>query len=232
MPIFIERYLLPFLVAVTVLASVTNPMHWDWKLRVGGSVTVICAAFLLSRMLHKHYQGRTTDAVAHSLSESQLVGSAVGSALSISESHLVGSPVAVGSNISQVLNINQSDTAQPVLLRKRKPIGPTPHEVYEAQRKLPPYQQGDAIRHYFNLRVGLPVKFLTIGKHDLGWMAMFAFCLDDETEEHLFSYMSDEDIQRFPRFKTLARGTWMWIEGTIDDKAHAFAVVIERIEFE
>ena len=64
MPIFIERYLLPLLAGVTVLLSVTNPMHWDWKRRVIGCVAVICTAFLVSRMLHKYNLGRSLASIA------------------------------------------------------------------------------------------------------------------------------------------------------------------------
>ena len=73
MPIFIERYLLPFLAAVTVLLSVANPMHWDWKPRFTGSFALICTALLVSRVLHKYNQQHRFESVPNATKPKRLL---------------------------------------------------------------------------------------------------------------------------------------------------------------
>ncbi|MGO9649191.1 MAG: hypothetical protein ACLPOO_14180 [Terriglobales bacterium] len=54
MPIFVERYLLPVLAALTVIVAVTNPMKWGWQPRITGGLAVCITAYLISRILHRH----------------------------------------------------------------------------------------------------------------------------------------------------------------------------------
>jgi hypothetical protein len=64
MPVFIERYMLPIFAAVTVLVAITNPMHWDWKLRLGGTVVVITSAYWASHLVHRRKDvGKTENSV-------------------------------------------------------------------------------------------------------------------------------------------------------------------------
>jgi len=52
-PVFLERYLLPLAVAVTVLIVFTNPMNFDWTQRITGGLAILFAAGFVAQTAHK-----------------------------------------------------------------------------------------------------------------------------------------------------------------------------------
>jgi hypothetical protein len=53
MPIFVERYVLPLLVGVTLILVFTNPMHWGGIVRIAGCLLVIGTALTLGIVFHR-----------------------------------------------------------------------------------------------------------------------------------------------------------------------------------
>jgi|HubBroStandDraft_2_1064218.scaffolds.fasta_scaffold00123_2 hypothetical protein len=72
MPIFVERYLLPVLAALTVIVAVTNPMRWGWQPRVTGGLAVCVTAYLISRLLHR-YSARSAGGSGNPLASSRVM---------------------------------------------------------------------------------------------------------------------------------------------------------------
>src|SRR6266480_134956 len=52
-PIFIERFVLPICAAACLLLVVTNPMDFDWKQRISGSLAIIFTAYFASHTLYR-----------------------------------------------------------------------------------------------------------------------------------------------------------------------------------
>jgi|SRR5437870_1877219 len=155
--------------------------------------------------------------------------------LALGRGQVVESNLAVGSNISQIVNVTKNIEAERAPVRKRHPAGPTPLEALEYQRRLPPYQRNEAMQHYFGLRVGLPVQFVSVSRPraDL-WMAMFTFFGESERGVScpVYVYLKDTDIKQFPRLKTLTERSWVWIEGKVGFRSDLFTVVVDKIEFD
>src|ERR1051326_2169401 len=55
-PIFLERYLLPMVAALTVLVVVTNPMSLDLNQRITGGAVVVLVAYFVSHTAYKMNQ--------------------------------------------------------------------------------------------------------------------------------------------------------------------------------
>jgi hypothetical protein len=53
MPIFVERYVLPLLVGVTLILAFSNPMHWGAIVRIAGCLLVIGTALTLGIVFHR-----------------------------------------------------------------------------------------------------------------------------------------------------------------------------------
>ncbi len=53
MSVFLERYILPILAALTLLVIVSNPLHFSWGQRIIGGSIVVLAAALVSRVAHR-----------------------------------------------------------------------------------------------------------------------------------------------------------------------------------
>jgi hypothetical protein len=53
MPIFLERFVLPLLVAVVMGVCVFNPWKWDWHQRISLSVAAIAVAYFVGYTLTK-----------------------------------------------------------------------------------------------------------------------------------------------------------------------------------
>jgi tRNA_anti-like len=51
--VFLERYILPILAALTLLVIVSNPLHFSWGQRIMGGSIVVLAAALVSRVAHR-----------------------------------------------------------------------------------------------------------------------------------------------------------------------------------
>ena len=52
MPVFLERFVLPILVALAVGVCVFNPWKWDWNQRISLLLAVACLAYFFSYTSH------------------------------------------------------------------------------------------------------------------------------------------------------------------------------------
>src|ERR1700676_3745041 len=53
MPVFLERFILPVFAAAVVVLAVANPMGFDWKQRVMGSLALLFGAGFVAYTVHK-----------------------------------------------------------------------------------------------------------------------------------------------------------------------------------
>jgi len=71
-PIFIERYLLPTLAAMTIALVFLNPMKFDWTQRITGGLAVLFFAYFLAHTLHSYNQASTQSADKRATSTSTI----------------------------------------------------------------------------------------------------------------------------------------------------------------
>lgn len=67
-PVFLEKFILPLFAAAVILLAVTNPMGFDWRQRVSGSLALILAAYFVAHTVHLSNQakaGKATPATTH-----------------------------------------------------------------------------------------------------------------------------------------------------------------------
>ena len=78
MPVFLERYVLPILVTLTVGVCVFNPWKWDWNQRISFLLGVACLAYFFSYTSHHSKEQATTSQPATSTSAAPSVNSTTG----------------------------------------------------------------------------------------------------------------------------------------------------------
>ncbi len=60
MPVFLEKYLLPITVTLTVLVMFTNPMNLDWNQRISGGLALLLGAYFVAHTVQKMNEARKT----------------------------------------------------------------------------------------------------------------------------------------------------------------------------
>ena len=136
-------------------------------------------------------------------------------------SSVLGSPVASGSNISQTVNFSTTNIAPPPVAHRREPTTtrPTPEEIMAQVDSVPVLQKIAAGQAYVGLKVRWPVTFST------------AVELDDmhrRTERK--TIIAEVDSNRFPRLRTIHKGTSMQISGTIAEFTDMGNIRLEGVD--
>lgn len=175
------------------------------------------AAGLLTWWLTKHFSKRNpqkTKAAATSASVAMAVSGGHNNSLPLGAGAAINAPVLVGSNNTQQITVIANPQVVRVPVRERQSMSPTPDEMYDRSRAIPPFQRETYWNNYKGIRVQWQLLYYSAVKHptkssEYVWLSL-------RTEEHTFVYCTVK-LADYPLLKLIPEKHLVWVEGEIGE---------------